>query len=198
MITKEEVIEKSGLHYYKILNIYLFGSRIYDVSSEMSDYDVLIIAKTPYPEKEIIVDNLNIHILTLDRFLDGLKTHNIRNIECLFSPIKLLETEHIQYVINISGLRHSISHISSNSYVKSKKKLIQGDYYIGIKALFHSLRIILYGIQLINYGKINDWKCANYIWNDLSSKNWTWEELDLKYKPIKNRLMTEFRKISYK
>ena len=198
MIELEEVINKSGLHPSRVINIYLFGSQIYKTSVEKSDYDILIIAKTVSPETEIVVDNLNIHILTYDRFMEGLKQFNMRNIECIFSPSILKEDIKIPFEIKIDSLRHSISHTVSNSWVKSMKKITQGDYYIGIKSLFHSMRIAMFGTQLIQYGNIIDWGCANYIWEDLISKPWTWVELDSKYKPLRNKLMTEFRLITSK
>jgi len=198
VVTLQEVIEKSGLHPSRVKNVYLFGSVCYGTASTKSDYDILIIANTPYPEKEIVVDDFNMHILSHDRFLEGLRNFNIRNIECLQSPFILKEEIIIPLIINIPSLRHSISHISSNSYCKSGKKINQGDYYIGIKSLFHSLRIIMFGIQLANNGKITDWQCANHIWDNLISKNWTWEELDNFYRTERNKLLSEFRKITTK
>ena len=198
MINLEEVIKATGLHETRIQNVYVFGSRIYLTASETSDWDLLVIAKTPYPEKELVVGNFNIHILTLDRFLEGLKQHNIGRIECLLSPIKLKEEIKIPLEIKIPSLRHSISHICSNSWVKAKKKLEIGEYYIGIKSLFHSLRIAMFGIQLMNYGQIKDWNCANYLWDKLQSKIWTWQELDQEFRLQKNKLMTEFRKLTIK
>ena len=193
MITLEEVTNKLGLHPSRILNVYLFGSRCYGTSSDKSDYDILIIAKTPYPEREIVLDNFNIHLLTIDRFMEGLKNHNIRNIECLLSPFILKEYIKIPLEINIRGLRHSISHITSNSWVKCMKKLQIGEYYIGIKSLFHALRITMFATQIAKTGTITDWACANYIWDDLISKEWTWAELAHKYQTTRNKLNTEFK-----
>lgn len=200
MITLSEVIQKSGLHPSRIQNVYLFGSRVYDTASETSDYDILIIAKTPYEERELVVDNCNIHILTLDRFLEGLKQHHIRNIECLMSPQDFILKVDIKIPILIKqdGLRHSISHICSNSWIKSKKKLENDEYYIGIKSLFHSLRIAMFGIQIIEQGHIVDFKCANYIWEQLKSKTWTWEELNETFRPLRNKIMTDFRSVTSK
>ena len=56
----------------------------------------------------------------------------------------------------------------------------------------------MFGIQLLSTNNINDFTIANYIWDDLCSKTWTWQELDKKYKPLRNKLMTEFRKVSAK
>ena len=198
MVTLEEVVQKSGLHPSRIHNVYVFGSQCYGTASDKSDYDVLVIANTPYPEKELVVDNLNIHILVLDRFLEQLKQHHIGKIECVLSPFILKNSIEISLDIKIPSLRHSISHICSNSWVKCKKKLEQGDYYIGIKSMFHSLRIAMFGIQLAEHGKIVDWACANYIWDKLQSKQWTWEELDKEFRAERNKTLTEFRKITEK
>lgn len=167
-------------------------------SGHVSDWDLMVIAKTPYPEKELVVGNFNIHIVTLDRFLEQLKQCHIGRIECLMSPIILKEDVKIPLDIKITSLRHSISHICSNSWVKAKKKLEQGDYYIGIKSLFHSLRIAQFGIQIVQHGKIVDWQSANFIWNKLKSKTWTWQELDEEFRLQRNSLMSEFRKITEK
>jgi predicted nucleotidyltransferase len=198
MVTLEEVVQKSGLHPSRIHNVYVFGSQCYGTASDKSDYDVLVIANTPYPEKELVVDNLNIHILTKDRMLEQLKQHHIGKIEAILSPYILKNSVEISLDIKIPSLRHSISHTCSNSWVKSKKKLEQGDYYIGIKSLFHSLRIAMFGIQLAKYGVINDWTCANHIWDKLQSKQWSWEELDKEFRSERNKILTEFRQITEK
>jgi len=194
----DNVIIATGLHPSRVQNVYVFGSQIYSTATETSDWDLLVVAKTPYPEKEIVVDNFNIHILTLDRFLEGLKQQNIGRIECIMSPIILKQDIDFEWKLNIPGFRHFISHICSNSWVKCKKKLEQGDYYIGIKSLFHSLRIFIFATQIIEYGKIVDFTAANYIWDKLISKTWTWQELDLEFKPLRNNLMSEFRKLTFK
>ena len=200
MTLKEEIISASNIHPVRILNIYLFGSQVYGNSSSNSDWDVIIIAKTSSPETEIKSDKFNIHILTTDRFQDGLDQHNIRNIECLMAPswCKLQEIHNFNFEIKLDRLRHSISHINSNSWVKAKKKLQQGDYYIGIKSLWHSLRIVMFGIQIAKFGRIDDWSCANSIWNELTSKNWSWNELDERFRSLNNQLLTDFRQVAFK
>jgi predicted nucleotidyltransferase len=191
----DEIIIKSGLHKSRVINIYLFGSRIYQTNNNDSDYDILIVAKTPYEERELKVDEYNIHILSKNRFIEGLKQNNIKNIECVFSPIKVI-TDEIKYELNIKGLRHSISHTSSNSWVKAKKKIQIGEYYIGVKSLFHSIRIPLFGKQLCEKGEIYDWCIANDIWRELNSREWKWEELNNDFHLLRNKILTEFRYVA--
>jgi hypothetical protein len=74
----------------------------------------------------------------------------------------------------------------------------QVDYYIGVKSLFHSLRILMFGIQIANTGKIFDFSVANSIYYKIMSKDWTWEELDLEFRPLRNSILSEFRTVTKK
>jgi hypothetical protein len=99
------------------------------------------------------------------------------------------------------GVLCSISHFRSNSWIKAKKKISQNndyDYYIGVKSLFHSLRIPMFATQIATTGRINDFSCANFIWNKINSKIWNWEELDLEFRELRNNILTEFRKLTEK
>jgi hypothetical protein len=70
--------------------------------------------------------------------------------------------------------------------------LEQGDYYIGLKSLFHALRIAKFGIQFVESQSI-DFKSSNWIWTKLSSREWTWDELKEYWQPTRNELLTTFR-----
>lgn len=200
MIIKEEILKAAKLHPSRVHNIYIFGSQVYSTASENSDFDILIIANTASPEVEITEGSLNIHILTIDRFLEQLNQHNIRCLECIMAPAwAILQENHkFEFALDLKKLRHSISHICNNSYVKSKKKILQGDYYLGIKSMFHSLRIAMYGIQIATTGSINDWACVNTIWVELNSKEWHWDSLNERFKPYSNQLLSDFRKVASK
>ena len=198
--TIQDVLELTKLHPYRLKNAYVFGSRVYGTNTSDSDWDILVIANTPSPETQIKGELLNIHVLSAERFKDGLKQHNIRNIECLLAPDWAILKEDIKFKLEIkeASLRHSISHTNSNSWVKAKKKLLQGDYDIGIKSLYHSIRIPMFGMQISNTGTINDWSCANHLWLKLNKRKWTWEELESEFKTLNNNTMSEFRKVTNK
>lgn len=196
--TLEEVIKRAKLHPSRVFNVYLFGSRIYGNYNSSSDYDFIVVANNSVEAIEIKNDLFNIHVYTPDKFKSDLEWHRINNLECIWAPdwAKLKETIKYDFELNLAKLRHATSHISSNSWVKSKKKLEQDDYHIGVKSLFHSLRIPMFANQIATSGKINDFSCANFIWNKIKSKRWTWEELDNEFRELRNEILTEFRKTS--
>ena len=140
-------------------------------------------------------------MVTPEGFKNLLDEHRPQAIECFFAPpeFKLMEDIKFKFKLSLKTLRHSFSQTSSNSWVKCKKKLEQGDYKIGIKSLYHSLRIPMFEIQLSKTGKISDFSCANKIHKVLiSKKDWDWEELDNKFRVVRNQILTEFRRVTEK
>jgi len=197
--TAEEVIKRSKIHPVRVKNIYVFGSQVYGTNTHNSDWDFIMVANTPNTNQEIRSGDFNIHVMTEEQFLKNLKDHHSSSVEAFLTPkeFRLQEDVKFDWKPNIPSLRHSFSHISSNSWVKSKKKIEQGDYYIGVKSLFHSLRIPIFGIQIAQTGSI-DFSVANYIHDKIFSKEWTWDELDSEFRPLRNSILTDFRNITTK
>ena len=198
--TSEEVIQRAKIHPLKVKCIYVFGSRVYGTNSHGSDWDFIMVANTSISNQEIRSGDFNIHIITPDQFQEDLLNHKIQMLECYFAPTwaKILEDREWEFKLDMGRLRHSISHVSSNSWVKCKKKLAQGDYYIGLKSIFHSIRIPMFGTQIAKFGKIVDFSCANKIWEDMNKENWTWTQLDNRYRELQHSVLSEFRKYASK
>jgi predicted nucleotidyltransferase len=181
-----------------IKGCYIFGSRVYGTASENSDWDIILVANASSPDVEYNVDKFNIHIIVPDLFEKLVRDNHIKAIECIFAPEwAQLKPYPIEFVFKPDSFRHNISHTVSNSWVKSKKKLTQGDYYIGIKSIYHSLRIASFGIQFAVHRDIV-FSTMNWMWDDLNNRTWTWEELQEKYQPIRNNLLTNFRTLCEK
>jgi predicted nucleotidyltransferase len=189
----DEIANSVSIHHDKILGCYLFGSVVYGTANEDSDWDVMLIADGDTDEIEYVIGNFNIHRITPRVFEELVRLNHIKAVECLYAPQwAQLKAYPITFEFNPMFFRQSVSHTVSNSWVKCKKKLEQGDYYIGIKSLFHSLRIASFGIQFSMKREIQFDYC-NIYWRELSEKEWNWEELKEKYQPIKNALLTVFR-----
>ena len=201
MINTTDIIKAAGLHPKRVHNIYLFGSRVYGTADEMSDWDIVIVANNSVEAIEVKSDLYNIHIYTPKKFQEDLDWHMPKNLECYFAPdwAKLKEDIEFDLKLDLKKLRHATSHVSSNSWVKAKKKLtIADEYNIGVKSLYHSLRIPMFSSQIIQSGKITDFSCANFIWDKIMSKTWTWEELENEFKQLHNNVLADFRKLTPK
>jgi len=205
MINKFKILDilksELNLHHLRVFNIYLYGSRVYGVSSDNSDYDFTIVANNSVENIEYKVFKggfeYNFHIQTIDYFQEQLNWNEPKTIECLLWSQENTILEKKEFYIDIvkSKYRHAVSHISSNSWVKARKKIEkEKEYYIGQKSLYHSLRIPMYAAQVMKHGKIIDWSCANGYWNDIMTIT-DWKTLKDKYKPIHNNIMSEFREL---
>src|SRR5690606_13231950 len=114
--------------------------------------------------------------------------------------------------LNLSKLREGFSRKSSLSWVRAKKKFVLNgeDIYIGRKSLFHSLRILLFGIQVVKKGYIFDFTEGREYYDDIVrsevpngtvcqsklTREELWKVYSKKYKPIYNKLHSEFKKMT--
>lgn len=183
------------------LNIYRFGSICYGTNNKNSDEDYICVVKEYIPS-----NNINIHHYTVEQFQSHLELCDIQMLECIFLPKKHVLKELVEFNINIDKgkLRKSISTIASTSWVKGNKKLtVLGDYdkWLAIKSIFHSLRILDFGIQIAQHNKIIDFQSMNYVLFDIIKisekydKIELWEKIKEKYHPIYLSKGSEFRKL---
>lgn len=201
MHSMNQIASIVGLSSMDVLVLYLYGSRVYGTHRPDSDYDYVIVT-----EKEGFVseqgDNgeLNVQAYHLDEWKKLLERHDIMAMECNFTHYDDLT---FPFDVSLPKLRASISKVASNSWVKCKKKLtVETDSRnVGIKSLFHSFRIPMFGIQIATTGGIYDYGGANELWKEMEpliDSDVTWDEIYEIYKPRHNELMTEFRKVAEK
>ncbi len=73
--------------------------------------------------------------------------------------------------------------------------------YLAVKSIFHSLRILDYGIQIAEENKIYDYSSSNYILEDLMilftqyERNELWEVIETKYKKVFNQRKSTFKRL---
>lgn len=201
MVTIDRIIKASGIDAGLILNLYVYGSRVYGTFDYQSDYDFIMIADSDVNDREIRNGDLNIHIYNPDHFQDLIHAHKIFALECLFLPAdkKFVDKHKFSFKLNKPILREEISSKSSNSWVKCKKKLeVENEAYIGKKSLFHSMRIVIFGIQLAKNGCISNYSEANHLWEQIKTFPDDWNALKTEFQPLYNSLLTEFRKYAPK
>lgn len=177
-----------------------YGSQVYGTTTEKSDMDYIFVSNRP----DVCFKNKGIDAQHYfhGQFQQAVNEHEIWALECIMHPV--FGTDDFDFQLDLTKLRKSISAAASNSWVKAKKKYVlpDEDSYSGFKSLFHSFRIIEFGIQIAEEGKIVDYKAANWIWNEIN--DW-WNHSDRSFlqlmdqlKPTHNNMMIEFRKLAPK
>jgi len=207
ILIKQITKDYTKIHIGSIIGIIQYGSRVYGTADENSDWDFVVI-HTDSTKVDIELyssDDLDIHYLYIDAYKHLLRHHDIMAMETYYTMKQkhAIKEFDIEFELDLPTLRKSISSVSSNSFVKFKKKLTleNEDKYIGIKSLFHAIRIVDLGIN-IAAGSKKVMKTDTYLWErikkDAVSSNYDWETLHKIYKPLLNSSMSEFRLLAPK
>jgi len=176
---------------------YCYGSRVYGTAREDSDYDYIIVADQNI---SLTQNGCDYTFYSEAEFLRQAKECEISVLECLFLPDDMFIGKRYTVDIDLSQLRKSISQKTSNSWVKAKKKFeVEHDYYIARKSLWHSFRILMFGIQIAKHGKIIDFSEANYLYGQIiDNPSIDWNDYYTEYKKIHNKLSSDFRLVAPK
>lgn len=191
---------------YNALAIFPYGSAVYG-NKKPDDFDFIVVSDKPYFQETFEENGIQFEIsnYSKDEFIQRLKEHEISVLECLYinhstsfvSPE--IKKEFDSFVLNKEKLRESCSQKSSNSYVKAKKKLIVDEDFnvsTSLKSLWHSFRILDFAKQIVVDSQINPTK-VNDLYDDISksyliTQN-NWDSLHEKYKPLYNKVASEFK-----
>lgn len=186
---------------------YQYGSRVYGTEQPHSDWDYILISDQENVG-EMIQGIVNVTCMTPSHFQKMLDQHHVSALECLFLAEKfVVKAPELPWDFNLDlvKLRHSFSEKSSQSFVKAKKKFIspydwaKEERERGKKSLFHSFRILTFGIQIAANKKITDYSAANHIFEEIMTNPANdWEDYRQRWKPEFNKLATEFKKLAPK
>ena len=205
--------------YDKPLIVQEYGSSVYGTTTTKSDIDLVYITLSEedyydiYQSKDYhfaskFDTNIDLHLISKNKFQMLLNEHDIMALE-IYYQFNNIERKMFNFSLDLDKLRRRVSAICGNSWSKARKKLEipEEDDYIALKSLFHSIRILSYGIDLAETGNIdfknvlvngNKIKCSELLKMIMSEydSGWNWKEFKEKYTPIQNKNATEFRKIA--
>lgn len=215
-----DIINKLNLH-YKIRAVTHFGSTVYGTRTDKSDIDIIAITESDedlyviyqskdYPEFSDYSRNVDLHIISTRTFQELLDEHDIMALETYYQLCED-DKELFEFSLDLDKLRRKVSAVCSNSWSKARKKLDipEEDDYLGLKSLFHSIRILSYGIDIARDDKIDfrnilidgeKISCSNF-WHRIQQKyesGWRWTEFKKEYTPLQNTNATIFRLLAPK
>ena len=206
---------------YSVRVVEHYGSTVYGTRTDKSDIDIIAICDSDedlyaiyqskdYPEFSDYSREVDLHIISTRTFQELLDEHDIMSLETYYQMHED-DKELFEFTLDLDKLRRKISAVVNNSWSKARKKLDipEEDDYIALKSLFHSIRILSYGIDLARDGKI-DFKnilidgdkisCSSF-WKQLQyeySQGFRWKEFKAEYTPLQNSNATTFRLLAPK
>ena len=180
--TAQRVCEQLGIDEREVVNIYPYGSRIYGCHTDESDHDYIIVFKRAILESGSFKDNA---ISSPDRtvqgtaygrggFQDAINNYMMPAMEAMsldadqvikgkwpFKVQKWNEREMIKSVVKQASSSWHIAHRRWGIEHKAKT----GDPTMFMdrikKGIWHSLRILMFGMQLRESGSVTDFTAAN-------------------------------------
>lgn len=206
---------------YRVNLVEYFGSTLYGTITDKSDIDLICIIELEddiydvyqskdYPELFEYSRDVDLHLISIKTFQELLNNHDIMALETYYQMSED-DKELFQFSLDLDTLRRKVSAVVNNSWSKARKKLDipEEDDYLGLKSLFHSIRILSYGIDIAKDGKI-DFKnvlingekisCSNF-WHRIQQKyesGWRWKEFKAEYTPLQNSNASTFRLLAPK
>lgn len=190
---------------------FVFGSMVYGTSNEYSDYDIVIVTKSVSCEEFVssTPNGFDIILFPYDKLDKALEGNDIRFIEALsyryHSMLRNLhDSDSFENKIDKNALRRNISRVVDNSYSKSKKKLTKEKDYdrvASMKSLFHSIRILDYGIQVSKFGYIVNFYSSNEYYNEIfhlyenNDDIYILDQINGRFKELLKAMRSEFRKV---
>lgn len=167
-----------------------YGSIVYGTCNELSDINILkIVSDDSNPDE---------HIYTRDEYQTALNNHEIIPLETYFYAKQNFNEFPFEFTLDKWKLRQVFSRTASNSWVKCKKKLQDGERYKGLKSLFHSMRILMYGVNIANK---NNLELSNSLILEIYKiiisipEDWTWKQISSEFKEGYNILHSELVKL---
>ena len=170
----EEICEKLNLNLDDVWNIYPYGSRVYSCYNEYSDYDYIIVYKQSFlpsgsfKDNAISSEDYTIQGTCYSRggFIDAINNYQMPALEAIFLPdekivkktfnFKLNKFEEKQFVKKVITLASASWHNAILSYKDDNHPYVS-------KNIFHALRILDFGVQIKNHGKIINYSSMNEV-----------------------------------
>lgn len=194
----DRIIELSEVHPLKVRNIYIYGSQVYGYARKSSDYDIVMVAPG-LGGREIKHEIYNIHQVMPDKFADEVKEYKIRALECVFAPewAKLREKQKPEITIIKPKLIGAMLSQSHDMWNQAKRKMNEEDVMRGNKGGFHSLKTLIFGIDILKNGTITNFEAIKTLHEEFTSHYFfQWEDLKTQYLPMKKELEDEIKTLN--
>ena len=172
--TAEEICNSLNLDINEIWNIFPYGSQIYGTADEYSDFDYIIVYKRSILPSGSFKDNA---ISSSDReiqgtcysrggFIDAINNYQMSALECLFLPEDMIVKKTFDFKISKFDKKEfskKVITLASSSWHNAILSYKDDNFEYVSKNIYHALRILNFGIQIKETGKIYDFGSMNII-----------------------------------
>lgn len=166
-----EILEKLGIQEELVVNIYPYGSRVYGTAEESSDEDYIIVFKSAFlpngafRNNAISSEDRTVQAVCYSRtgFQDALNNYEIGALECYFLPEEKVVQRKWPFRMSKWDTKDMVKSIiskASASWYLATVQYRDEEEEMSRKGIYHALRILDFGLQMKEYGRIVDYGTA--------------------------------------
>jgi arsenate reductase-like glutaredoxin family protein len=188
-----------------IYNVYIYGSHYFEKIQATSDADIIIVADVPQDRSYFKIGDIDFSIYNPQRFqfqLNEFAIPTFENSEYLSDraffvyftqedTFKILER--IEFTTNITkeNFKTKSIEISDSHFSKAETLYSSKDLRKFQKVVWNSIRVLVFSIQYLKFGKIVDRKASNQYLDDTERFFENFEGAQAYFLPIINNLKNE-------
>jgi len=181
IMKEDEILKELGVT-GDVIAIYPYGSQVYGTATAESDHDFIIVMKGAmlpsgaFRDNAISNEDWTIQGVLYSRggFKDAINNYEIGALECLSLDPSQVILDKWKFGIgswNEKAMVKAIIKKASDSRHLSSMQSKSGNKDRAIKSMFHSLRILHFGLQLKEHQKIVNFQECNEMYKDFMAIN---------------------------
>lgn len=161
----------------------------------------IVLEKWDRGAEDIERNNLNLTIYSKAEYHKLVRDHDIMTLMSIFLPNERKVLEKVDFAksfsLDLRKLKRSV--VKESLFTWSKAKVLwnnERDYKKSKKNLVHSIRYLMFGLQIAQFGTITDFYAANAISDEIINKfqGSSFEEYERRFLPVHDELFTRLDK----
>ena len=172
ILEPERVLQQFDISLKDVVAIFPYGSRIYGCHTKDSDHDWVIVYGSyllpsgAFKDNAISSDDRSHQAICFSRtgFRAAIDSYDITALECIFLPEEKQMLSKMKFDIrkwSRSEMAAAIISKASASWHLAHKAVMDADMEKAKKSVYHALRILGFGLQLAETGRIMDYSAHN-------------------------------------
>jgi len=196
----EDVLRHFDISLKDVVAIYPYGSRVYGCHTASSDHDWVIVYRSfllpsgAFRDNAISSEDLSHQAICYSRsgFQSAIDSYDITALECAFLPPEQRILSRMDFGVRkwrSEDMASAVISKASASWHLATEAIKDMDKERARKNIYHALRILGFGIQMAETGRIADYSAYNYLRSSIMDEEFTIK----KYVGMRNNMMEHLR-----
>lgn len=186
--------------------LYAYGSRVYGNAQPRSDYDYVGI-REGVDKGSIIQGKINVKLMSPEHFQSLLDEHRMTALECYFLPDRhILKAPERPWHFSLDKrkLHDAVLARVNENWTRAEMRLRRSledrsEAERGKKCIYHSLRLLMFGMQIAELSTISNYGAANHIFEHvMTDPSIDWEHYEKEWRLMKDAMLATFELLTAK